>query len=91
MSTNNVIFWKQMPINTIGHLGRAVPLERFEPLGREALPDTPGGEEVAQCVRSIFCLPVGVDYLGMALYYIERALQTPAAGDGVGFAREEEV
>lgn len=79
---------KQMRINVIGRLVRAVPLEHLRPVGREALVDTLRGEEVAQCVQSIFCPPVGVDYLGMTLHYIERALQTPVTGDRASFIRE---
>jgi hypothetical protein len=80
-----------MSINIIGHLDRAVSHERLQPLGRRALLDTPKGEEVAQCVRAIFCLPAGVDYLGMALNYIERALQTAMTGDRTTFARDDEI
>lgn len=79
---------KQMRINVIGHLVQAVPLEHLRPVGREALVDTPKGEEMAQCAQSIFCLPVGVDYLSMTLHYIERALQTPMTGDRASFVRE---
>jgi hypothetical protein len=80
-----------MLISVMGHLDRASPPDRLQPLGQEALLDTPRGEEVARCVRSIFCLPVGVDYLGIALHYIERALQTPVTGDGTRSAREDEI
>ena len=79
---------KQMRINVIGHLVQGVPLEHLRPVGREALVDTPEGEEMAQCAQPIFFLPVGVDHLSMTLHHIERALQTPMTGDRASFARE---
>ena len=80
-----------MPIHVASHLNRAVAHESLEPLGREPPFDAPSGEEVAQCVRSVFRFPGAVDYLGMTLHYIERALHARVANDGTASTRKDEI